>query len=134
MKQMTEIKQTSNQNQDHSEKGKWTFVPVPKELVAKRTDKYVLIKLPVGQSAIVNAVFLRKKETEEKLFMSIPEDYQIKARQSQYNPKTKKYEVVKESIITASQLVMDIKYYLDCKKDGHETAEILSYEFNPLPF
>ena len=123
--------QTPNQNPSESN---WIFIPVTKELIAKRTDKYVLIKLPCGRSAILNSVFLRKKETEQKVFLSIPEDYEITFRRTRYNPTAKKFEIVDEVNSNARELLDEIKYYNQCVKEGHETAEILDFDFNPLPF
>ena len=60
-------------------------MPVNKELVAKRTEDYLLVKLPYGYSAIISSKFLRKKETDEMLYCSMPYDYKIKTRQTEYD-------------------------------------------------
>ena len=70
--------QTSNQNpSENSKKKDWVLVVIRTLLIVKRTENYVLFKLPNGYSAIINAKFLRKKEHEDKIFLSVPENYEI---------------------------------------------------------
>lgn len=46
----------------------------------KRTDEYVLFDVDGIASGIINAKFLRKKETEDYVFMSVPADYKVNVR------------------------------------------------------
>lgn len=82
---------------------KWVFIPVMKENIIKRTPTYVLIDVDGTASGIISAKFLRKKETDDFVFFSIPEDYEINCRVREYDGS--KWQVVKEHIVKA----VDIK-------------------------
>ena len=71
--------QTTQTNQENTKK-EWVFLPLLKTNVLKRTDTYVLIDIDGTASGIISAKFLRKKETDDKVFFSIPEDYEINCR------------------------------------------------------
>lgn len=62
------------------EQTNWVFIPVKKTHILKRTDKYVLFDVDGVASGIINAVFLRKKETEDFVFFSVPADYEVNCR------------------------------------------------------
>lgn len=55
-------------------------MPVLKAHIIKRTDTYVLLDLDGVATGIISAKFLRKKETEDKVFFSVPATYEIKCR------------------------------------------------------
>lgn len=97
------MKQEQNQNATQGKENttRWVFIPCPKEDVLKREDTYVLLKLSENASAIISSKFVRAKESETHIFLSIPEDYKIKVRLSKHNPKTNKYEVVSEKEVDA---------------------------------
>ena len=105
-----------------------------KSLVAKRTPSYAVIKLARSVSAIVSTKFIRAKETEDTIFLSLPPDYRVDWRRTKYNPQSKKYEVEQLGMFTPEQLLNEIKIIRQCLKEGKELADIFKYEFQDLPF
>ena len=103
MKQETQTTQNPT-TQNHLENGNWTFMAIRKECVVKRTSDYVLIKVRNGGSVILNAKFVRAKESETMIYVSVPNDYDIKLRYTKFDEETERYVVVKERIIHAPQL------------------------------
>ena len=79
----------------------------------KRTDKYVLINVDGRASAIVNAKFLRKKETEDCVFLSLPPDYKVGCRVREYDAETGKWNEVKKFELKPTSL----KYSVTHQKD-----------------
>ena len=45
--------------------------------IFKRTDTYILFDVDGIASGIISAKFLRKKETDEMVYLSVPADYEI---------------------------------------------------------
>lgn len=80
----------------------WVFIPLLKKHVLKRTDKYVLIDVDGVASAIINAKFLRKKESDDMLYFSLPETYELNCRVRELV--NGRYTTTKEYIITAKEL------------------------------
>lgn len=109
------------------------FLVIAKQLIAKATTEYVLIKLSCGQSVILSTKFFREKKTEENVFASVPEDYKIKLRRTKYNPSAKKYELVSEETINAWGLREELKL-IDEYWESCDLEDILDFDFNPLPF
>ena len=70
----------------------------------KRTEKYVLINVDGQASAIVNAKFLRKKETEESAFLSLPPDYKVSCRVREFDAEKNSWNVVKKFEIKPTTL------------------------------
>lgn len=73
----------------------WVFIPLPKALILKRTDKYILFKVGDG-SAIVSAKFKRAKEHEDMVFLSVPETYNFGVKYNEYDTEQKKFVTYKE--------------------------------------
>ena len=124
-----------NQNQNHLDNSKknetnneWVFVAIRKELVAKRTKEYVLIKLPYGYSAIINAKFIRKKESDTHIFASMPYNYKINVRQTQFSTDNKKWNVVDEKTKYPRQLSWDLHVLEEQLSRGQELKSILEYQ------
>lgn len=46
----------------------------------KRTDAYILFDVDGIASGIISAKFLRKKETDEMVFLSVPSEYEVNVR------------------------------------------------------
>ena len=76
---MNEKEMSTQETQNLTGKGNndWVFIPLSKKHLIKRTDTYVLFDVDGVASGIINAKFLRKKETEDMLFFSVPADYEI---------------------------------------------------------
>ena len=74
-----------------------------KDNIIKRTKDYVLFDVDGTASGIITAKFLRKKEDEECVFFSIPEDYVITCRVREYK-EGKGYQLVKEYQVKAKDL------------------------------
>lgn len=103
------------------------FVPIRKELIAKRTDTFVLVKLAYGYSVIINSKFLRKKETQEFIYASLPYDYKINARQTEYDVETKQWHIVDERNLYPRQLTWELHVVEEQLKNGQKLEDILNY-------
>ena len=125
MKQETQTTQNPT-TQNHLENGNWTFMAIRKECVAKRTSDYVLIKVRNGGSVILNAKFVRAKESETMIYVSVPNDYDIKLRYTKFDEETERYVVVKERIIHAPQLHTLVKM-TEKELKTNEVKEVLAY-------
>lgn len=55
----------------------WVFIPLAKKHLIKRTDTYILFDVDGVASGIVNAKFLRKKESDDMVYLSLPANYEI---------------------------------------------------------
>ena len=64
-------------NQEKRETREWVFIPLLKKHILKRTDTYILFDVDGVASGIISAKFLRKKETEDFIFLSVPADYEV---------------------------------------------------------
>lgn len=89
----------------------WVFIPLAKELILKRTEKYILFKVG-GASAIVNAVFKRKKESETHIFLSVPETYMFGVKHNEYDAEKGRWVTINQKDVSAK----DMKEYLQPKK------------------
>ena len=114
--------------ENSTQKNNWVFLAIRKGLIAKRTKEYVLIKLPYGYSAIINAKFIRAKESDEKIFASVPYDYKIKVRQTAYDTANEKWVVVDERTKYAKQISWDLYVVEQQLKNGQELSSILEYQ------
>ena len=80
----------------------WVFIPLLKRHVLKRTATYLLFDIDGVASGIVNAKFIRKKESDDMLFLSLPATYEVNC-----NVREKiegRWTTTKKYIITASEL------------------------------
>lgn len=133
-----------NQNQNHLENSKknekeWVFVAIRKSLIAKRTEDYVLVKLPYGYSAIINGKFIRKKESDDFIYASMPYDYKINTRQTEYDVTTKQWNVVDEKVRFPRQISWTLHVLEEQLKSGQKLEDILAYsnlevDTDKLPF
>ncbi len=118
-----------NQNQNHlenSKKNDWVLVAIRKSLIAKRTEDYLLVKLAYGYSVIISAKFLRKKESEEFVYASLPYDYKINARQTELG-EDKHWHIVDERNLFPRQLTWELHVVEEQLKDGQPLEDILAY-------
>ena len=70
-------------NQEGQEKEtckEWVFIPLLKKHILSRKPTYVLFDIDGVASGIVNAKFIRKKESETMIYLSLPENYEINCR------------------------------------------------------
>ena len=80
----------------------WVFVPLLKAHIIKRTESYVLFNVDGIASGIVNAKFLRKKESDDMVYISLPADYEVNC---QVREKIEgRWTTTKKYIITAKEL------------------------------
>ena len=107
---MKTMNEQLNQNQERKET-EWIFIPLLKAHILKRTEKYVLFDVDGIASGIVNAKFLRKKETEDYVFLSVPADYEINVRVREKNLTTGKWETTMDMSVKAKDLAERIKTY-----------------------
>ena len=120
---------TTNQNHLENSKSKgWVFLAIRKDLIAKRTDSYVLVKLAYGWSAIISAKFLRKKESDTHIFASCPYDYKITMRQTQYSLEHKQFDIVDEKTKFPKQIKWDLYVIEQQLKAGQDLKTILDYQ------
>ena len=118
------------ENQNHlenSKKNDWVFVPIRKTLVAQRTSNYVLVKLAYGYSVIINTKFLRRKESDEFIYASLPYDYKINARQTEYDVESKEWHIVDERNLYPRQLTWELHVIEEQLKNGQKLEDILKY-------
>ena len=76
---MNEQKQNIQEKVEGQEE--WVFIPLSKKHILKRTDAYVLLDVDGIASGIISAKFLRKKETEDMVFFSVPATYATDVRE-----------------------------------------------------
>ena len=105
MKIMNENKKTL----ENQEKKEWVFLPLLKAHILKRTDTFVLFDVDGIASGIVSAKFLRKKETDDYVFLSVPADYEINVRVREKNLYTGKWETKMDMSIKAVELAEKIR-------------------------
>ena len=74
----------------------------------KRTPDYVLFKVN-GGSAIINGKFVRKKENEHFIFLSVPPQYDVAIRYREY--KDSKWQTTSEMHVKAEELAPMVKKY-----------------------
>ena len=55
----------------------WVFIPLLKKHIIKRTDTYILFDVDGQASGILSAKFLRKKESDEMVYISLPANYEV---------------------------------------------------------
>lgn len=96
---------------EERKESQWIFIPLLKNHILKRTDQYVLFDVDGIASGIINAKFLRKKETEDYVFMSVPADYEVNVRVREKDLTTGKWETKMEMSIKANDLAERIKTY-----------------------
>ena len=88
---------------NHEEKTtNWVFIPLLKKHIIKRTATYILFDVDGSASGIINAKFLRKKESDDMVYLSLPADYVITC-----NVREKiggLWQTVKKYTITAEEL------------------------------
>ena len=106
-------------------KNRWVFVPVKKARVVKQTNEYVLIAIEEDTTAIITTKFKRAKESDECIFLSVPYDYKISCRTTDYDEQSKKYVVTRSFTIYPFTLIKKLKE-LDVEEPQIEDA--------PLPF
>lgn len=114
--------------ENSTQKNNWVFLAIRKDLIAKRTDKFVLIKLAYGYSAIINAKFIRNKESDTHIFASVPYDYKINVRQTAFNPNENKWVIADEKTRYAKQISWDLHIIEEQLKNGQELSSILEYQ------
>lgn len=105
-------------------KNEWVFIPVRKDTILKRTETYVLFKVSERATAIISSKFVRKKENEDFIFVSLPQDYKVNWRMTQYNQTTRKYYDVAKGVWLPSELKENVNaYYKTLESDGFVSEE-----------
>ena len=103
MKVMKKNEKKTTPNPTGKEEPKaWVFIPLLKAHILKRTDTYVLFDVDGVASGIVNAKFLRKKESDTMVYLSLPATYEVNC-----NVREKiegRWQTTKKYIITAEEL------------------------------
>ena len=74
---MDKVNEQNNQNLLEKGKEEWVFIPLLKKHILKRTETYVLFDVDGIASGIITTKFLRKKETDDMVFFSVPASYEI---------------------------------------------------------
>ena len=73
---MNKTKETTQEVREEP-KTNWILIALLKAHIIKRTDKYIIFNVDGVASGIITTKFLRKKEHEDKIFLSVPENYEI---------------------------------------------------------
>lgn len=95
--------------------------------------------MPYGYSAIINGKFLRKKESDEFVYASLPYDYKISVRQTEYDAESKEWHVVDEKTMFPRQITWSLHVLEEQLKNGQKLEDILAYcnldvDTDKLPF
>ena len=80
----------------------WVFIPLLKTHILSRKPTYVLFDIDGVASGIVNAKFIRKKESETMIYLSLPAEYEVNC-----NVREKiegRWTTTKKYVITAREL------------------------------
>lgn len=101
---MNETMNNGATNQNTQAGQEWVFIPLSKELILKSTDDYILFKLGGGATTIVSAKFKRKKESDEKIFLSVPETYEFNCQRREFDKNKNRYVPVERWSIKAKEL------------------------------
>lgn len=91
-----------NQEPQKEESQEWVFIPLLKKHILKRTDSYILFDVDGTASGIVNAKFIRKKESDTMIYLSLPAEYEVNC-----NVREKvegRWTTTKKYVITAKEL------------------------------
>ena len=103
-------KNQANQTSPSVEGTKWVLLALPKTCVIKRTKDYLLFDVDGQASGIVSAKFIRAKESDTHLFVSLPENYEVNCRVNEPDEKGK-YRTIKTYVIKAIDLKAVIKQH-----------------------
>lgn len=120
---MSKTTKTTQKSTSHTgkEKTNWVLIPIRKENIIKDDVKWVLFNVDGVASAVISKVFLRKKEWKDKIFLSIPETFEVTCRvREQVNGR---YVTTKEYVITAKQLFAIVRGYNDYQEGNAEDDE-----------
>ena len=96
---------------ENQKREEWVFLALLKAHILKRTDTYILFDVDGIASGIVSAKFLRKKETEDYVFLSVPPTYEINVRVREKNLSTGKWETKMDMSVKALDLAEKIRNY-----------------------
>lgn len=100
---------------------------IRKCLIIKRTNNYVAFKLPNGYTSIISSKFIRSKETDSYIYLSLPYDYKVNVRQTYYNLDKKEYVVNDERTIYPRQLTWQLHRIEEHLKEGKALEDLLEY-------
>ena len=81
-----------------NQKENWVFVPVAKSRIIKELDKAILLKVDDRVSTILPKVFKRKKESDTHIYFSLPANFVVGFRHSNYEKDAKGYVISDTSI------------------------------------
>ena len=84
----------------------WLFLKVSKQRVITTTQSYTIFKVgKEDRTCIISNKFRRKKEGEEHIYFSIPDNFILKLRLTAKNEDTNEYCVVNEKEVNAWDLL-----------------------------
>lgn len=99
-----ELNQVNENTTNEEEISKeWVFIPLLKKHIIKRTNDYLLFNIDGVASGIVNAKFIRKKESDEMVYLSLPATYEVNCNVRE-KVEGKGWVTTKKYIITAKEL------------------------------
>lgn len=105
---------------------------IRKCLIIKRTDNFVAFKLPNGYTSIISSKFIRSKETDSYIYLSLPYDYKVNVRQTGWNTEKKQYVVNDERTIYPRQLTWQLHRIEEHLKEGKALEDLLEYNPNEV--
>ena len=82
----TSVSENTNKNTD------WVLLAINKEKIIRRTNDYVLLQV-IDYTAIVSSKFVRAKESDTHIYVSVPKDYKFTIKRTEINPTSHRYEV-----------------------------------------
>ena len=101
---MNKQQTTNNQNTENT----WVLLSIQKDRIIKRNDDYVLFNC-CDYTAIVSSKFVRHKESETHIFVSVPADYTFNIQKSEFSEQSGRYEVVWSKQVNAPYIKVLLK-------------------------
>lgn len=118
------------------EENNWVFLPVHKSRIIKELDRASLILVDLNVTTILPKVFRRAKETDEFVYYSLPQDFQVSIRVSYQDPKSRKYSHT-DKVYPVSKLTecsLDKKYIDETAEVEKEVGNNVDPQSDELPF
>lgn len=114
----------------------WVFLPVHKSRIIKELDKATLLLIDANVTTILPKVFRRAKETEDYIYYSLPQDFQVSIRVSFQDPKSRKYSHTDKEypVSKLTECSLDKKYIDETAEVEKEVGNSVEPQSDELPF
>ena len=96
----------------------------------KTTEKYVLFQVGNSISSIVSSKFKRTKESNDFIYLSVPENYKFGIKETRYNEETKKWETTNQRDLSANSMRKYLNYFDEDEVQDNEWSDIFPKKSN----